>query len=46
MLRYFAGLTVEETARALGLSSKTVKRDWSFARTWLYDAMVEQEDRP
>lgn len=34
-LRYFAGLTVDETAMALGLSSKTVLRDWEFARVWL-----------
>lgn len=34
--RYFAGLTVEETAEALGVSAKTVKRDWRLARTWLY----------
>lgn len=34
-LRYFGGLTVEETAEALGLSVKTVVRDWSVARKWL-----------
>jgi RNA polymerase sigma-70 factor, ECF subfamily len=34
-LRFFAGMTVEETADALGISSKTVKRDWSLARAWL-----------
>jgi RNA polymerase sigma factor (TIGR02999 family) len=34
-LRYFAGLTIEETAEALGLSPATVKRDWTFARAWL-----------
>ena len=34
-LRYFAGLTVEETARVLNVAEKTVKRDWSFARAWL-----------
>lgn len=33
--RYFAGLTVEETAAALGISSPTVKRDWRMARAWL-----------
>ncbi len=36
MLRYFAGLTVDETAEALGVSPRTVDNDWSFARTWLY----------
>jgi RNA polymerase sigma factor (TIGR02999 family) len=35
-LRYFVGLTVEETAAALGLSERTAKRDWAYARAWLY----------
>jgi RNA polymerase sigma factor (TIGR02999 family) len=35
--RFFAGLTVEDTARALGVTARTVKRDWVFARTWLFD---------
>ena len=35
MLRYFAGLTVDETAEALGLSPRTVDSDWRFARLWL-----------
>ena len=34
-LRFFAGLTVEETAAALGISPATVKRDWTVAKTWL-----------
>jgi RNA polymerase sigma factor (TIGR02999 family) len=34
-LRYFAGLTIEETAEALGISPTTVKRDWRMARAWL-----------
>jgi RNA polymerase sigma-70 factor, ECF subfamily len=34
-LRYFGGLTVEETADVLNISPKTVKRDWSIARAWL-----------
>jgi RNA polymerase sigma factor (TIGR02999 family) len=38
-LRYFAGLTVEETAAALGLSPATVKNDWMFARAWLHQAL-------
>lgn len=36
MMRYFAGLSVADTATALGVSPATVKNDWSFARTWLY----------
>lgn len=35
MLRYFAGLSVEEAAAAMNSSPRTVKRDWSFARAWL-----------
>lgn len=35
-LRYFGGLSVEEIARALGISSRTVKRDWTVAKAWLY----------
>lgn len=34
--RFFGGLTIEETAEALGSSPATVKRDWTAARTWLY----------
>lgn len=34
-LRFFAGLTVEETAEALGISKATVKRDWALAKAWL-----------
>jgi RNA polymerase sigma factor (TIGR02999 family) len=34
--RFFGGLTIEETADALGTSPATVKRDWIAARTWLY----------
>ncbi|MFQ5599664.1 MAG: sigma-70 family RNA polymerase sigma factor [Candidatus Krumholzibacteriia bacterium] len=34
-LRYFVGLTIEETADAVGVSPATVKLDWSFARAWL-----------
>ena len=35
-LRFFGGLTVEETAAILGIAPITVKRDWALARTWLY----------
>jgi RNA polymerase sigma factor (TIGR02999 family) len=33
--RFFAGLSIEETAEALGVSSATIKRDWALARAWL-----------
>ncbi|MEL7237987.1 MAG: ECF-type sigma factor [Planctomycetota bacterium] len=39
MLRYFAGLSVEETAAAMDRSSRSVKRDWAFARAWLADRL-------
>jgi RNA polymerase sigma factor (sigma-70 family) len=35
-LRYFGGLTIEETAQVLAVSVVTVKRDWATARAWLY----------
>jgi RNA polymerase sigma factor (TIGR02999 family) len=35
-MRFFAGLTVEETAEVLKISPKTVKRDWSVAKAWLH----------
>ena len=35
-LRYFSGLTVEETADAMKLSTGTIKREWTVARAWLY----------
>jgi RNA polymerase sigma-70 factor, ECF subfamily len=40
-LRYFGGLSVEETAQALGVSARTVHSDWAFARAWLYSALVD-----
>jgi RNA polymerase sigma factor (TIGR02999 family) len=39
-LRYFTGLEFEEVALALDLGLRTVKRDWSFARAWLRDALA------
>jgi RNA polymerase sigma-70 factor (ECF subfamily) len=38
-LRFFGGLSVEETAQALDVSERTVKREWAVARAWLYDAL-------
>ncbi len=45
-LRFFAGLSVEETAQALGLSKRTVLRDWAYARAWLYRALENVDPRP
>jgi RNA polymerase sigma factor (TIGR02999 family) len=42
-LRYFAGLGVEETAKALGVSPRTVKRNWAYARAWLGRELNEGE---
>lgn len=40
-LRYFGGLSIEETAAVLGIAPATVKRHWTFARAWLHRALVE-----
>lgn len=40
-LKYFGGLTIEETAQVLAVSVVTVKRDWSTARAWLYREVSE-----
>ena len=42
-LRYFAGLTLDEAAKLLGISCATAKRHWAFARAWLY-VQVRQPD--
>lgn len=39
-LRFYGGLDVEETAEALGTSTRTVLRDWAFARAWLYGELA------
>src|SRR5262245_50633847 len=38
-LRFFAGLTLEESAAVLGLARRTADRQWAFARAWLFDAL-------
>jgi RNA polymerase sigma factor (TIGR02999 family) len=38
-LRFFVGLTLDQTAEVLGVSKATVKRDWEFTRAWLYKEM-------
>ena len=42
-LRYFGGLTIEETADALGISPATTKRHWQVARAWLYEELAGQD---
>ena len=39
-LRFFAGLTVEEVADALGISRATAEREWAMAKAWLYDRLT------
>jgi len=39
-LRFFGGLSMEETARVLGVSLRTVQSDWAFAKAWLYRALT------
>lgn len=41
-MRFFAGMTVEETAHALGISPRTVKREWQMARAWLYGELTPE----
>lgn len=43
-LRYFGGLSEEETAAVLQLSPRTVRRDWSLARAWLYRELTRGQD--
>lgn len=45
-LRYFGGLTIQETAEVMQLSSGTVKRDWAVARAWLYREMTGETSSP
>jgi RNA polymerase sigma factor (TIGR02999 family) len=42
--RFFAGLTEEETAEALGIGLRTAKRDWAKARSWLYQELYPEAD--
>ena len=43
--RFYGGLSVEDTALALGVTARTVKRDWAFARAWLLD-FLRHESAP
>jgi RNA polymerase sigma factor (TIGR02999 family) len=44
-MRFFGGLSIEETAQVLGISPATVKRDWATARVWLHQEM-NKSDHP
>ena len=44
--RYFGGLTIPETAEALGVSHTTVSEDWRFARAWLHRALTGPAEHP
>ena len=39
-MRFFGGLSIQETSKVLGISAATVKREWTTARTWLFDEMT------
>jgi RNA polymerase sigma factor (TIGR02999 family) len=43
-LRYFGGLSVEETAKVIGTSPETVKRDWKMAKAWLFAELSREND--
>jgi RNA polymerase sigma factor (TIGR02999 family) len=45
-LRYFAGLSIAETAATLGISEATAKRWWTYARTWLFEALTKSDGPP
>jgi RNA polymerase sigma factor (TIGR02999 family) len=45
-LRFFAGLTMPEAAQALGISLATAERYWTFARSWLYAELAEDDTSP
>ena len=45
-LRFFGGLSEDEAAGALGVSLSTLKRDWSFARAWLYNRLSDRSTTP
>lgn len=43
-LRFFGGLSIEETAEVLGVSTRTIKRDWTMARAWLHGELSRHDD--
>src|SRR5882724_190057 len=44
-MRFFEGLTEEQIAEVLGVSIRTVKRDWHFAKAWLYGELVDKDGK-
>jgi RNA polymerase sigma-70 factor (ECF subfamily) len=44
--KFFSGLTTQEIAEVLGISTATVEREWTFARAWLYNALTGQDAAP
>lgn len=44
--RFFGGLSLDETAEALGISAATVSRDWTFARAWLHHELAARRTEP
>ena len=45
-LRYFTGLSIPETAEAVGVSESTVKREWIVAKTWIRRRLTEEKQVP
>jgi RNA polymerase sigma factor (sigma-70 family) len=43
-LRYFGGLTIEETSEVMGIAPATIKRDWKMTKAWLYRELGGQHD--
>jgi DNA-directed RNA polymerase specialized sigma24 family protein len=43
-LRYFAGLSVEQAGKALGMSTATAYRNWNYARAWLYGQLRQNAE--
>ena len=43
-MRYFAGMSIDETAEALGISTATVEREWRYARAWLFRELAESDN--
>ena len=44
-LRFYAGLNIEETAEALNISPRSVNREWTFARAWLFQVLESENEQ-